>query len=171
MNGLLDDSLDEFKKKNMRLMLVIQLVALIILMVLTYFYWHIFRINLQNIEIVAFDFEVYSAPSRSFGWRSLVVTAWSVFLGIKIKQRTHLSLLGILMISFGGIFFTLSLALIYLPRSLTIADVYFYWYFYGLSMLGMTILAFLFYEHVPSLEESVEYDDVLDYFEEPSKEE
>ncbi|MGH1337084.1 MAG: hypothetical protein ACRBFS_13250 [Aureispira sp.] len=154
----------------MRLMLVMQLVALIILMVLTYFYWHIFRINLQNIEINAFDFEVYSAPSRSFGWRSFIVTVWSVFVGIKIRQRAHLSLLGILMITLGGVFSMLSLVLIFLPRVLTIADVYFYWHFYGLAMLGMTILAFLFYERAPNLEEAVEYDDVLDYFEENQKE-
>lgn len=150
-------------------MLVIQLVALIVLMLLTYLYWHIFKINLQNIEINGLDFEVYAAPSRGFGWRSLIVTAWSVFVGIKINQRAHLFLLGVLMMVLGGIFSLVSLALIFLPRVLTIADVYFYWYFYGVATLGMTMLAFLFYERIPSLEETVEYDNILDSFDKNKK--
>lgn len=145
-------------------MLVIQLVALIVLIVLTYFYWHIFRINLQNIEINGFDFEVYAAPSRGFGVRSLIVCAWTVFVGIKVRKKSHLSLVGILMISLGGIFSMLSLALLFVPRIITIADVHYYWYFYALSSIGLTILASLFYEATPSIEQEQDYEDVLDHF-------
>lgn len=148
----------------MRLMLVIQLIALIVLMVLTYFYWHIFRINLQNIEINGFDFDVYASPSRGFGWRSLMVCVWTVFVGIKIRQKGHLFLLGILMISLGGIFSILSLALIGIPRQITIADVHFYWYFYALASIGLTILASLFYDATPAMKEGKDYEDVLDHF-------
>lgn len=148
----------------MRLMLIIQLAALIILMVLTYFYWHIFRINLQNIETNGFDFDVYTAPSYSFGLRSLVVCAWTVFVGIKLKNRVHLFLLGTLMITLGGIFAMLSLALMFLPRTITIADIHFYWYFYALANIGLTILGFLLFDYKPNVEVIEDYEDVLDHF-------
>lgn len=149
----------------MRVMLVIQLLALMVLLLLTYFYWHIFRINLQNIEVNGFDFDVYAAPSRGFGLRSLIVCAWTVFVGIKIRKRLHLSLLGVLMIVLGSLFSMLSLMLVFLPRTLTIADVHYYWYFYAVASIGLTALAFVFYDQPNTSELQEDYEDVLDHFE------
>lgn len=154
----------------MRLMLIIQLIALVVLMVLTYFYWHIFKINLQNIEINGFDFEIYAAPSRGFGWRSLMVCAWSFFVGIRIRERAHLSLLSNWMLVLAGAFFFVSLALIFLPRLLTIADVYFYWYFYTIATIGLTALAYLFYDKAPQqVDDAQDYEDILDHLDKKSK--
>lgn len=149
----------------MRVMLVIQLLALMVLLLLTYFYWHIFRINLQNIEVNGFDFDVYAEPSRGFGLRSLIVCAWTVFVGIKIRKRLHLSLLGVLMIVLGSLFSMLSLMLVFLPRTLTIADVHYYWYFYAVASIGLTALAFVFYDQPNTSELQEDYEDVLDHFE------
>ncbi len=145
----------------MRLLLSIQLVALIVLLFLTYFYGYIFRINVQNIEIQGFDFETYAAPTQGFAWRSLVVCAWTVFIGIKIRQS--LELLSSLMMGLGGLFALLSLGMLFFSRQLTIADVLYYWYFYGAATIFLTVLAFLFYDKDKQAADVGEYDDVLDH--------
>ncbi len=142
-------------------MFAIQLVALIVLFFITYFYWHIFRVNLQNIEVQGFNEAVYSAPTQGYAWRALGVCAWTVFVGIKIHKK--LELVSVLMLGLGGVFFLLALLMLFQPRVATIADVRYYWYFFNTAMLGLTALAFIFYDQNAQPIAETDYDDVLDH--------
>jgi hypothetical protein len=112
-----------------------------------------------NIEMVGFNPVAYDEPTHNFAKVAVFFCALTIFVGD--RTRTKLSLIGVFFMVNGFLFLCLALIMFLRPRYLNMYDVFWYWCFYILANIVLTIIAIINYEKAPSKTPIYE-DNILD---------
>lgn len=151
------------KIKNVQLLYTGNLIASIILFFIGLIYVRSLQVIIANIEITGFDPIAYGTPTHNFAKFALFFCALTIFVGYKTYEK--LALIGTLLVTNGFVFLCFALIMFWEPRYLNLYDVFWYWCFYVLANIVLTILAIINYEKAPS-RIAIYEDDILDDLEE-----
>ncbi|CAA6801024.1 MAG: Unknown protein [uncultured Aureispira sp.] len=132
------------KLKNVQLLYTGHLVASILLFFIGLIYLRSLQTVLVNIEITGFDPIAYDAPTYNFAQIAVFFCALTIFVGYKTQVK--LPLIGVCLVGNGFVFLGLALILFLLPRYWNLYDTFWYWCFYILANVVLTMLAISKYE-------------------------
>lgn len=151
------------KIKNVQLLYTGNLIASIVLFFIGLIYVRSLQVVIANIEITGFDPMAYDEPTHNFAKIALFFCALTIFVGY--KTRTKLALIGACLVGNGFVFLCFALIMFWEPRYLNMYDVFWYWCFYILANIVLTIAAINNYEKARFRTEMYE-DNILDDMEE-----
>ena len=150
------------KIKNVQLLYTGHLIASIILFFIGLVYVRSLQVVIANIEITGFDPAAYDQPTYNFAKFAVFFCALTIFVGYKTRGR--LPLIGTFLVGNGFVFCCFALIMFWSPRYLNMYDMFWYWCFYILANIVLTILATINYEaaapRIPIYEDNI-LDDTL----------
>ena len=132
------------KIKNVQLLYTGHLIASIILFFIGLIYARTLQVVIANIEITGFDPAAYDEPTHNFAKIAVFFCALTIFVGY--KTRAKLPLIGAIIIGNGFVFCCFAVVMFWEPRYLNMYDVFWYWCFYILANIVLTIMAIINYE-------------------------
>ncbi|MBL4648229.1 MAG: hypothetical protein JKY03_00750 [Aureispira sp.] len=147
------------KIKNVQLLYTGHLIASIILFFIGLIYIRSLQFVIANIETTGFDPVAYDEPTHNFAKVAVFFCALTIFVGY--KTRAKLSLTGAFLVGNGFVFLCLAVIMFWVPRYLNLYNVYWYWCFYILANMVLTIIAIINYEKAAFLAPIYE-DNILD---------
>lgn len=147
------------KIKNVQSLYTGHLIASIILFFIGLIYIKSLQVVIANIEITGFDPIAYDEPTHKFARRAVFFCALTIFVGYKTCAR--LPLIGAFLVGNGACFFCFALIMFLVPRYLNMYDAFWYWCFYILINIVLTIIAIINYEKA-TLKTPIYEDNILD---------
>lgn len=151
------------KIKNVQLLYTGNLIASILLFFIGLIYVRSLQVVIANIEITGFDPMAYDEPTHNFAKIAVFFCALTIFVGY--KTRIKLALIGAFLVGNGFVFLCFALIMFWKPRYLNMYDVFWYWCFYILANIFLTIAAIINYEKA-HFRTPIYEDDILDDLEE-----
>jgi len=132
------------KIKNVQLLYTGHLIASILLFFIGLIYRRSIQAVLANIEITGFDPLAYDEPTQNFAQIAVFFCALTIFVGYKTYVK--LPLIGAFLVGNGFVFLGLALILFLLSRYWNLYETFWYWCFYVLANVVLTMIAIINYE-------------------------